>query len=205
MKASYVFVCIFQVHFAMNYATILCNVAVGRTLLAAHNYQVKISKESSSVTANANGNASIDNGDQTATATAAAVAAVGPTSEQYKEQMSDEIVSSMDMITSAIKALDLHISQTTVNPTEEVNSKLETNAVIIAPVLGRALGQLGSLHLNPFRYLITKNCMHGRWKYNNDNDNDNDNYNDNDNDQSVSQLFGGCDMTRYSVLHFMCI
>ena len=163
----------------MNYATILCNVAVGRTLLAAHHYQVKISKERSSVTATA----SIDNGPQIA----AAAAAVGPTSEQYKEQMSDEIVSSMEMITSAIKALDLHISQTTVNPTEEVNSKLKTNAVIIAPVLGRALGQLGSLHLNPFRYLTTKNCMHGRWKYNNDNDNDNDNYNDNDNDQSVSQ------------------
>ena len=138
----------------MNYATILCNVAVGRTLLAAHHYQVKISKESSSVTTTA----SIDNGPQIA-------AAVGPTSEQYKEQMSDEIVSSMEMITSAIKALDLHISQTTVNPTEEVNSKLKTNAVIIAPVLGRALGQLGSLHLNPFRYQTMINCMHFRWKY----------------------------------------
>lgn len=145
----------------MNYATILCNVAVGRTLLAAHNYQVKISKEGSSATSTStksgSATASSDNSSQIA-------AAVGPTSEQYKEQMSDEIVSSMEMITSAIKALDLHISQTTINPTEEVNSKLETNAVIIAPVLGRALGQLGSLHLNPFRYETTMNCMHRRWK-----------------------------------------
>ena len=146
----------------MNYAAILCNVAVGRTLLAAHHYQVKISKERSSATSSST---------ESATATASSddipqvAAAVGPTSEQYKEQMSDEIVSSMEMITSAIKALDLHISQTTVNPTDEVNSELETNAVIIAPVLGRALGQLGSLHLNPFRYETTMNCMHSRWKY----------------------------------------
>ena len=126
----------------MNYATILCNVAVGKTLLAAHHHQVKIDEECSSVTATATK-------DDIAGSTAAAVA--GPTQEQYKQQMSNEIISSMDMISSAIKALDLHISQTTENPTNEVNSKLVTNALIIAPVLGRALGQLGSLYLNPFR------------------------------------------------------
>ena len=138
----------------MNYATILCNVAVGRTLLAAHNQQVKSSEKSSSTAT-----ATTDNSaDSTAAAasgagagTGAGTGAVGPTSEQYKAQMSDEINSSMEMISSAIKALDLHISHTTENPTNEVNSKLVTNAVIIAPVLGRALGQLGSLYLNPFR------------------------------------------------------
>lgn len=129
----------------MNYATILCNIAAGKVLLAAHNHQVKTSEDVHSATATA-----IKDNSASATSKGAATAA-GPTSDQYKEQMSDEIASSVEMLSSAIKALDSHISQTTINPKNEVNSKLVTNALVIAPVLGRALGQLGALYLNPFR------------------------------------------------------
>ena len=129
----------------MNYATILCNIAAGKVLLAAHNHQVKTAEDGHSATA------TIDNSANATSTSAAAAAAVGPTSDQYKEQMSEEIVSSVEMLSSAIKALDSHISQTTINPKNEVNSKLVTNALVIAPVLGRALGQLGALYLNPFR------------------------------------------------------
>ena len=129
----------------MNYATILCNIAAGKVLLAAHNHQVKTAEDghSASVTATKDNSAS-------ATLKAAAAAA-RPTSDQYMDQMSHEIASSVEMLSSAIKALDSHISQTTINPKNEVNSKLVTNALVIAPVLGRALGQLGALYLNPFR------------------------------------------------------
>lgn len=128
----------------MNYATILCNIAVGKVLLAAHNHQVKTARDGHSATATAIK-------DNSASATSRGAATVGPSSDQYKEQMSDEIASSVEMLSSAIKALDSHISQTTINPKNEVNSKLVTNALVIAPVLGRALGQLGALYLNPFR------------------------------------------------------
>jgi hypothetical protein len=127
----------------MNYATILCNIAVGKSLMAAHNHQVKTAEEGHTATATKDGSASATSG--------AAAAAVGPTSDLYEEHMSDEIASSVEMLSSAIKALDSHISQTTINPMNEVNSKLVTNALVIAPVLGRALGQLGVLYLNPFR------------------------------------------------------
>jgi hypothetical protein len=132
----------------MNYATILCNIAVGKVLLAAHNHQVKTADDGYSATATISNSASATSTSSTA---ASAAKAVGPTSDQYKEQMSDEIASSVEMLSSAIKALDSHISQTTINPKNEVNSKLVTNALVIAPVLGRALGQLGALYLNPFR------------------------------------------------------
>jgi hypothetical protein len=126
----------------MNYATILCNIAAGKVLLAAHNHQVKTAKDGHSANATK---------DDSASAPSKGAATIGPTSDQYKDQMSDEIDSSVEMLSSAIKALDSHISQTTINPTNEVNSKLVTNALVIAPVLGRALGQLGALYLNPFR------------------------------------------------------
>jgi hypothetical protein len=112
----------------MNYANILCNIAVGRSLLAADQYvQKEVTKsEVKDVTS--------------------------LTPKQYEEQGSDQIKKNMDILSSAVKALETHIADTTDNPTDEVNSNVKTNGVIIAPVLGRALGLLGKLYLNPYRY-----------------------------------------------------
>lgn len=74
------------------------------------------------------------------------------TPKQYEEQESDQIMKNKDILSSAVKALESHIAYTTDNATDEVNSNLKTNAAIIAPVLGRALGLMGKLYLNPFRY-----------------------------------------------------
>ena len=109
----------------MNYATILSNIAVGRCLLAAEQHEEKPVNPSSGAPVN-----------------------------QYEQQESPQIKSSMEILSSAIKALESHVlasSGTTVANADEVNSKLITNAIVIAPVLGRVLGQLGLLYLHPFR------------------------------------------------------
>ena len=114
-----------QVHFAMNYATILCNIAVGRCLLAAEQHEDKPVNPSSGAAVN-----------------------------QYERQESPQIKSSMEILSSAIKALETHVlasSGGSIEKVDEVNSKLITNAVVVAPVLGRVLGQLGLLYLHPFR------------------------------------------------------
>lgn len=113
----------------MNYANILCNIAVGRCLLAADQF-VPIETAKSDIT------------ETTSTSL---------TPKQYEDQASSEIKKNMDILSSAVKALETHIADTTHSANDEVNSNLRTNAVIIAPVLGRALGQLGKLYLNPFR------------------------------------------------------
>jgi hypothetical protein len=112
----------------MNYANILCNIAVGRSLLAADQYVQKDVTKSEVIEASS------------------------LTPKQYEEQESDQIKKNMDILSSAVKALETHIADTTDNATDEVNSNLKTNGVIIAPVLGRALGLMGKLYLNPFRY-----------------------------------------------------
>lgn len=112
----------------MNYANILCNIAVGRTLLAADQY---VQKEV--IKSEVKDDATL-------------------TPKQYEEQESDQIMKTKDILSSAVKALESHIAGTTDNATDEVNSHLKTNSTIIAPVLGRALGLMGKLYLNPFRY-----------------------------------------------------
>lgn len=111
----------------MNYATILCNIAVGRCLLAAEQHEEKPVTPSSGTAAAAN---------------------------QYEQQESVQIKSSMEILSSAIKALETHVlasSGSSADKADEVNSKLITNALVVAPVLGRVLGQLGLLYLHPFR------------------------------------------------------
>ena len=107
---------------------------------------------------------------------------VNITPKQYEEQESEQIKISVELLSSAIKALESHIvSQNNSSASgasasgshsgsgsdndsgsasggsgsgsgsDEVNSKIIDTTQIIAPALGRALGQLGLLYLHPFR------------------------------------------------------
>lgn len=153
-------------HFAINYTHILCNLAVGRSLLAAQQHIPTVSEDSSIKKEGTDGDKHKENEEEKVTVTRV-------TPKQYEEQQSEQIKISVELLSSAIKALESHIDSSssintsnqkngssTDNDTDnagkekvevEVNSTAATNTLIVAPALGRALGQLGLLYLHPFR------------------------------------------------------
>lgn len=135
---------------------------MGRSLLSAHQHTPTASEASSSEKEKNNNSKddSKENNGET-------VSVTHVTPKQYEEQQSEQIKISVELLSSAIKALESHIEGSSsnsnrktghndvgVNQVEaevEVNSTAATNTLIIAPTLGRALGQLGLLYLHPFR------------------------------------------------------
>ena len=143
-------------HFAIDYTNILCNLAVGRSLLAAQQH-TPMALETSSSKKDKNS----DSKDDIMEKKEKTVSVTHVTPKQYEEQQSEQIKISVELLSSAIKALESHIESNNrktghnnVNSKEnevEVNSLAATNTLIVAPTLGRALGQLGLLYLHPFR------------------------------------------------------
>ena len=139
---------------------------MGRSLLSAHQHTPTASEASSSEKEK-NNNSKDDSKENNGEA----VSVTHVTPKQYEEQQSEQIKISIELLSSAIKALESHIEGSSssnnsnsnrktghndvgVNQVEvevEVNFTAATNTLIIAPTLGRALGQLGLLYLHPFR------------------------------------------------------
>jgi hypothetical protein len=80
----------------MNYANLLCNLAIGRTLLAGHQYEEIASVDRMSEDKKSQKNEAI---------------VMKTTLEQYKRQESEQINISVELLTSAVKAVEVHLGR----------------------------------------------------------------------------------------------